>query len=134
MKRKLVKAFVLAGLLAPASAAGRQAQKSPKRADEGGAAVNSAAVLQQQAAVQTLQYLRNSAADIENARERVRLLLEVADAFWLTDKPQAREVFRLAIEQAAAYEDALDEKGELDAAAGLARALDAPEVRATARV
>lgn len=106
MKKNLVTAFVLAALLAPAGAAARQAQKSPKRSEE-----SSAAALRQQAAIQTLQFLRNSANDIENTRERVRLLLEVGDAFWLADRRQAREVFRLAAEQAAAYEDALDEKG-----------------------
>jgi hypothetical protein len=106
MKKKLVTACLLAAMLAPTGAAARQAQKSPKRADE-----SSAAALQQQAALQTLQFLRNSAGDVENPRERVRLLLEVADAFWPADRRQAREVFRLAAEQAAAHEDALDEKG-----------------------
>ena len=50
--------------------------------------------LRQQSALQTLLYLRNSALDIDNAPDRVRVLVEVADALWLIDREQARETFK----------------------------------------
>lgn len=51
-------------------------------------------VLRQESALQTLLYLRNSSLDIENAPDRVRVLVEVADALWLIDRDQARETFK----------------------------------------
>jgi hypothetical protein len=50
--------------------------------------------LRQESALQTLLYLRNSSLDIDNAADRVRVLLEVADALWLIDREQARETFK----------------------------------------
>ena len=58
--------------------------------------------LRQESALQTLLYLRNSALGIDEAADRVRVLVEVADALWLIDRDQARETFKqsfaLAIE------------------------------------
>jgi tetratricopeptide (TPR) repeat protein len=50
--------------------------------------------LKQESAQQTLLYLRNSALEIDNAPDRVRVLVEVADALWLVDRDQARETFK----------------------------------------
>ena len=58
--------------------------------------------LRQESAQQTLLYLRNSSLDIDNTPDRIRVLVEVADALWLIDREQARETFKqsfaLAIE------------------------------------
>ena len=50
--------------------------------------------LKQESALQTLLYLRSSALGIDNAPDRVRVLVEVADALWLVDREQARETFK----------------------------------------
>lgn len=47
-----------------------------------------------ESALQTLIYLRSGALDIDNTTDRVRVLLEVADALWLMDREQAREAFK----------------------------------------
>lgn len=50
--------------------------------------------LKQESAQQMLLYLRNSAIEIDNGPDRVRVLVEVADALWLVDREQAREAFK----------------------------------------
>ncbi len=57
------------------------------------------AALKQETAVQTLLYLKNSALSID-APDRVRVLVEVADALWLIDREQARETFKQSFELA----------------------------------
>jgi hypothetical protein len=57
------------------------------------------AALKQETAVQTLLYLRNSASGVD-APDRVRVLVEVADALWLVDREQARETFKQSFELA----------------------------------
>lgn len=75
----------LAGQLAAAHV---PQQKSPRqRLDQKDA-------LKQESAQHTLLYLRNSALEIDNAPDRVRVLVEVADALWLVDRDQARETFK----------------------------------------
>jgi len=60
---------------------------------------------EQQNALQTLLYLRNSAFEIESPPDRVRVLLEIGDALWLLDKDDAREVFRQSFARAAEFND-----------------------------
>lgn len=50
--------------------------------------------LKQETALQTLLYLKSSALGIDSAPDRVRVLVEVADALWLIDREQARETFK----------------------------------------
>lgn len=115
MKRKVLSLLVLVGVLAYPSAArpqqkGRAAEPSAEsRAAEQQGAGGGA---RRQEALQTLQFLRNSAADIEPPRERIRVLLEVADAFWHAEEEQARELFRHAAGLAAEFDAAAaaDEK------------------------
>src|ERR1041384_1259510 len=64
---------------------------------------------EQQNALQTLLYLRNNAFGIDNAPDRVRVLLEIADALWLLDKDQAREVFRQSFARATEFDDSAAE-------------------------
>ena len=64
---------------------------------------------EQQNALQTLLYLRNSAFEIDNPPDRVRVLLEIADALWLLDKDQAREVFRQSFARATEFDDSAAE-------------------------
>lgn len=65
---------------------------------------------EQQNALQTLLYLRNNAFEIDNSPDRVRVLLEIADALWLIDKDESREVFRLSFARAAEFNDSADTK------------------------
>ena len=121
MKKNILTALTSAALLA-STVWGQQPQqtvsaqpspqkKSPKRADEGGGTGgNSASSGRQQIALQTLQFLKSSGGEIEDVKQRIRVQLEVADAMWLADPEQSRDVFRRAMEQAAAYEESLDEK------------------------
>src|SRR5215212_6643345 len=60
---------------------------------------------EQQNALQTLSYLRNNAFEIDSAPDRVRVLLEIADALWLIDREGAREVFRQSFARAAEFND-----------------------------
>src|SRR5829696_8305578 len=60
---------------------------------------------EQQNALQTLLYLRNSAFEIDSPPDRVRVLLEIADALWLVDKEGAREIFRQSFAGAAEFND-----------------------------
>lgn len=64
---------------------------------------------EQQNALQTLLYLRNSAFEIDNPPDRMRVLLEIADALWLLDKDQAREVFRQSFARATEFDDSAAE-------------------------
>lgn len=50
--------------------------------------------LRQESALQTLLYLRSGAAGIDDVPDRIRVLVEVADALWLADRAQARESFK----------------------------------------
>ena len=50
--------------------------------------------LKQDSALQTLLYLRNNALSIDSTSDRVRVLMEVADALWLLDREQSRETFK----------------------------------------
>lgn len=113
MKIRVVSVLVLFGVLVY-PVAGRQGQKGQRKAGGKGATAGAAATQQQhqqqQGALQTLLYLKNSAAEIENAQDRVRVLVEVADALWIADQEQAREVFRQAFENAIEFESGLDEK------------------------
>ncbi|HKY44501.1 MAG TPA: hypothetical protein VJM50_15540 [Pyrinomonadaceae bacterium] len=56
--------------------------------------------LRQETALQTLLYLRSSAIGIDDASDRVRVLVEVADALWLIDREQARDAFKQSFELA----------------------------------
>ena len=60
---------------------------------------------EQQNALQTLLYLRNSAFEIDSPPDRVRVLLEIADALWMIDKEEAREVFRQSFARATEFDD-----------------------------
>ena len=64
---------------------------------------------EQQNAFQTLLYLRNTAFEIDSPPDRVRVLLEIADALWLIDKEEAREVFRQSFARAAEFNDSAAE-------------------------
>lgn len=64
---------------------------------------------EQQNALQTLQYLRNSAFEIDSPPDRVRVLLEIADALWLIDKEEAREVFRQSFVRATEFNESAGE-------------------------
>jgi hypothetical protein len=113
MKRETLSLLVLAGALACPPAA-RTQQKVAGRAAERGAVSGA----RRQEALQTLQFLRNSAADIEQPRERIRVLLEVADAFWPAEEEQARELFRQAAGLAAEFDAAAAEGEKAGKAAG----------------
>ena len=56
--------------------------------------------LKQETALQTLLYLKSSALGIDDAPDRIRVLVEVADALWLVDREQAREAFKQSFELA----------------------------------
>src|SRR5919205_587015 len=56
--------------------------------------------LKQETALQTLLYLRSSALGIDDVPDRIRVLVEVADALWLVDREQARETFKQSFELA----------------------------------
>lgn len=101
MKKSLASVMVLMGALT-FPPAGQRAQSPAGPAADRSAAVVAA---QQQDALQTLLFLKNGAGEIADVKERVRVLLEVADALWPADREQAREVFRQTLELAAAYED-----------------------------
>ncbi len=60
---------------------------------------------EQQNALQTLLYLRSNAFEIDSPPDRVRVLLEIADALWLIDKDESREVFRQSFAQAAEFNE-----------------------------
>lgn len=60
---------------------------------------------EQQNALQTLLYLRNNAFEIDSPPDRVRVLLEIADALWLVEKEEAREVFRQSFVRATEFND-----------------------------
>jgi len=64
---------------------------------------------EQQNALQTLLYLRSNAFEIDSTPDRVRVLLEIADALWLLDKNEAREVFRQSFAHAAEFNDSAGE-------------------------
>ena len=64
---------------------------------------------EQQNALQTLLYLRNNAFEIDSPPDRVRVLLEIADALWLLDKNEAREVFRQSFARATEFDDSAAE-------------------------
>src|SRR5262249_20892828 len=64
---------------------------------------------EQQNALQTLLYLRNNTFEIDSPPDRVRVLLEIADALWLIDKEEAREVFRQSFERATQFNDSAAE-------------------------
>jgi hypothetical protein len=53
-------------------------------------------------AMNTLLYLRSSANEIDAAADRVKVLLEIADALWLANKEIAIDVFKQSFNQAAA--------------------------------
>ena len=59
---------------------------------------------EQQNALQTLLYLRNNAFEIDSPPDRVRVLLEIADALWLIDKDESREVFRQSFAHATEFD------------------------------
>jgi hypothetical protein len=87
-------------------------------------------VLRQESALQTLLYLRNSSLDIENGPDRVRVLVEVADALWLIDRDQARETFK----QSFALAMELDKgKSSAQSGSGPTRALQQSVVTRIAR-
>ena len=65
------------------------AQQSPPRQR-----LNRKDTLKQESAVQTLLYLKNNALGIDSQSDRVRVLVEVADALWLVDNEQGRETFK----------------------------------------
>src|SRR5215213_8778850 len=111
MRFKALSAALLVGAMF-STAAGLQAQKGARRPAAKPAPAESAAVQQRQQldALQTLLFLKNSAAEIKDARDRVRVLLEVADAMWAADQEQSREVFRRAFDGAVEYEGGLEEK------------------------
>lgn len=101
------------------SAVGIHAQTPARRGAAKPTAAESEAAHQQQqqqaqgrrlSALQTLVYLKNSAAEIDDAQDRVRVLLEVADALWVAEQEQSREVFQRAFENAVKYEGGLDDK------------------------
>src|SRR5215208_6942503 len=60
---------------------------------------------EQQNALQALLYLRSNAFEIDSPPDRVRVLLEIADALWLIDKEGARDIFRQSFAQAAEFND-----------------------------
>jgi tetratricopeptide (TPR) repeat protein len=64
---------------------------------------------EQQNALQTLLYLRNNAFEIDSPPDRVRVLLEIADALWLIDKNESRDVFRQSFAHAAEFNDSAAE-------------------------
>ena len=81
-------ALTIGATLAGQLAAAHVPQKNPRqRLDRKDA-------LKQESAQQMLLYLRNSAIEIDNGPDRVRVLVEVADALWLVDREQAREAFK----------------------------------------
>lgn len=59
---------------------------------------------EQQNALQTLLYLRNNAFEIDSTPDRLRVLLEIADALWMIDKEEAREVFRQSFARASEFD------------------------------
>ena len=71
----------------------------------------------EQNAVNALLYLRSSANEVENSSERVRVLLEIADALWLSDKELAKDVFKqsftVASNHTAKEEDAVSRSKSL---------------------
>ncbi|HEX7774170.1 MAG TPA: hypothetical protein VF435_17225 [Pyrinomonadaceae bacterium] len=88
ISRRILALTIGATLASQLAAAHVPQQKTPRqRLDRKDA-------LKQESAQQTLLYLRNSAFEIDNAPDRVRVLLEVADALWLVDRDQARETFK----------------------------------------
>lgn len=110
MKFKALHATLLAGVIY-STIVGVQAQKGTRRPEAKPAPVESAAAQRQRLdALQTLLYLKNSASEIKDARDRVRVLLEVADAMWAADQEQSREVFMRTFDTAVEYEGSLDEK------------------------
>jgi hypothetical protein len=118
MKFKLFGKAVLACALA-SSAAGTHAQTGARRGAAKPAPGESEVTRQQQQqqaqgrqrnALQTLVYLKNSASEIDDAQDRVRVLLEIADALWVADREQSRDVFQSAFENAVKYENNLDDK------------------------
>lgn len=50
-------------------------------------------------AISLLETLASEAGKIEDASDRVRLLLEVADAFWVVDEERARSLFKLSFQE-----------------------------------
>jgi hypothetical protein len=64
---------------------------------------------EQQNALQTLLYLRNNAFEIDSTPDRVRVLLEIADALWLVDKDESRDVFRQSFAHATEFNDSAAE-------------------------
>lgn len=68
---------------------------------------------EQQNALQTLLYLRNSVSEIESPEDRVRVLLEIGDALWLIDKEGAREVFRQSFTRATEFDTSATTSKEL---------------------
>jgi hypothetical protein len=118
MKFKLFSKAALACALA-SSAAGTHAQTGARRGAAKPAPGESEVTRQQQQqqaqgrqmnALQTLVYLKNSASEIDDAQDRVRVLLEIADALWAADREQSRDVFQSAFENAVKYENSLDDK------------------------
>jgi hypothetical protein len=85
--------------------------------------------LRQESAVQTLLYLRSSALGIDDAPDRVRVLMEVADALWLVDREQARETFKQSFELAIE----VDKSKSLAQSGAQARALQQSVVTRIAR-
>lgn len=110
MKFKVLSAALLVGVTF-SMAAGVQTQKGAHRAEAKPAPAESAVAQRQRLdALQTLLFLKNSTSEIKDARDQVRVLLEVADAMWAADQEQSREVFRRAFDNAVEYENGLDEK------------------------
>jgi hypothetical protein len=114
MKHKLLSAAA-AVCVSLSAAAGLRGQTGGRRGASPKAAGEAEAARQQAQgrrlnALQTLLYLKTSAAEIGDAQDRVRVLVEVADALWVADQPQSRELFQRAFDSAVEYENGLDEK------------------------
>lgn len=116
MRFKLLGATALACTLV-SSATGLRGQTGARRGAARPAPDEAEVARQQQqaqsrqlSALQTLLYLKNTASEIEDAQDRVRVFIEVADALWIADQQQSREVFQRAFDNAVAYENGLDEK------------------------
>lgn len=93
----------IANVLACAWSAG-QSPKTPNQPQRN-KALSQRDFEEQQNALQTLLYLRNNAFEVDSAPDRVRVLLEIADALWLIDKEEAREVFRQSFARAAEFDN-----------------------------